>query len=108
MELEFRRRIGVLTSGGDAPGVNAVIRGVVEAASQLGWEVFGFEDGFEGLLPPPSYRILDEENTKGILHLGGTILGTVNRGHFAAKVGEGRARRIDPELLARARHTCEE
>ena len=44
-------RIGVLTSGGDCPGLNAVIRGVVLAAEKLGWEVLGFLDGFEGLLP---------------------------------------------------------
>ena len=46
------RRIGVLTSGGDCPGLNAVLRGVTKAAEKLGWEVIGFLDGFEGLLPP--------------------------------------------------------
>lgn len=101
-------RIGVLTGGGDAPGLNAVIRGVVKAAGQLGWQVLGFERGYEGLLDPVTYRVLDSENTKGILHLGGTILGTVNRGRFAAKVGEGEQRQIDPEILAAARHTVED
>lgn len=101
-------RIGVLTGGGDAPGLNAVIRGVVKAASQLGWQVLGFERGYEGLLDPVCYRILDHENTKGILHLGGTILGTVNRGRFTCKVGEGDPRKIDPDILAAARATVEE
>jgi len=101
-------RIGVLTGGGDAPGLNAVIRGVVKAANQLGWEVLGFERGYEGLLPPGAYQLLDHANTQGILHLGGTILGTVNKGSFAAKVGEGDSRRIDPDLLDAARRTCEE
>ena len=46
-----KKRIGVLTSGGDCPGLNAVIRGVVRSADNLGWEVVGFRDGYEGLLP---------------------------------------------------------
>ncbi len=107
MSAEHPTRIGVLTGGGDAPGLNAVLRGVVKAASQLGWEVVGFEKGYEGLLSPASYRILTNENTKGILHLGGTILGTVNKGHFAAKVGEGEARRIDPDILSAAHATVQ-
>ena len=49
MTTEKHQRIGVLTSGGDAPGLNAVIRAVVKAASGLNWEVFGIEYGFEGL-----------------------------------------------------------
>jgi ATP-dependent phosphofructokinase / diphosphate-dependent phosphofructokinase len=100
-------RIGVLTGGGDAPGLNAVIRGVVKSASQLGWQVLGFERGYEGLLPPASYRILDSENTKGILNLGGTIRGTVNRGRFAARVGEGEHRQCDPAILRAAKETCD-
>jgi ATP-dependent phosphofructokinase / diphosphate-dependent phosphofructokinase len=51
-------RIGVLTSGGDCPGLNAVLRAVVLAADKLGWEVVGFRDGFEGLLPPGNHVIL--------------------------------------------------
>jgi len=101
-------RVGILTGGGDAPGLNAVIRGVVKAANQLGWEVLGIERGYEGLLDPPCYRVLNNENTKGILHLGGTILGTVNRGHFVCKVGEGEKRQIDPGVLDQARRTVAE
>jgi phosphofructokinase len=45
------QRIGVLTSGGDCPGLNAVLQGVTKAAEKLRWQVIGFQDGFEGLLP---------------------------------------------------------
>ena len=85
----MKPRIGVLTSGGDCPGLNAVLRGVVLAAEKLGWEVVGFRDGFEGLLPPGDYVVLDRKSIDGIMALGGTIIGTTNRGHFAAKVGAG-------------------
>jgi ATP-dependent phosphofructokinase / diphosphate-dependent phosphofructokinase len=101
-------RIGVLTGGGDAPGLNAVIRGVVKAASQVGWEVLGFQKGYEGLLDPVTYQVLDHNNTKGILHLGGTILGTVNKGRFAAKVGEGETRTIHPAIITEVMATCRE
>ena len=70
----MKPRIGVLTSGGDCPGLNAVLRGVVLAADKLGWEVVGFRDGFEGLLPPGNYVILDRQAVNGIMALGGTIL----------------------------------
>src|ERR1041385_6591551 len=100
MESTAPTRIGVLTGGGDAPGLNAVIRGVVKAASQVGWEVLGFERGVEGLVAPATYRLLTNENTKGILHLGGTILGTVNKGKFAVKVGAGEGREIDVDVMA--------
>src|SRR5438132_13884462 len=85
----MKPRIGVLTSGGDCPGLNAVLRGVVLAAEKLGWEVIGFRDGFEGLLPPGDHIVLARKSTDGIMALGGTIIGTTNRGHFIAKVGAG-------------------
>ena len=100
-----KTRIGVLTSGGDCPGLNAVIRGVCRAADKLGWEVIGFRDGFEGLLPPGDYMPLDRKNTAGIMHLGGTILGTTNRGHFVAKAGSGSKAMINPEIMAKAKQT---
>jgi 6-phosphofructokinase len=74
--------------------LNAVLRGVVLAAEKQGWEVVGFRDGFEGLLAPGNHVILDRENTNGIMALGGTIIGTTNRGHFVAKTGAG-ARMIE-------------
>ena len=80
-------KIGVLSGGGDAPGLNAVIRAVTRTAVlKYGWEVIGIIDGFEGLLPPTKTRPLTPWNTRGILFLGGTILGTTNRGNpFAVK-----------------------
>src|SRR5512143_4177466 len=80
-------RIGVLSGGGDAPGLNAVIRAVVKTAVyKYGWEVTGIIDGFEGLLTPTKTRQLTSWNTRGILFVGGTILGTTNRGNpFAHK-----------------------
>jgi 6-phosphofructokinase 1 len=98
----------VLTGGGDAPGLNAVIRGVVKAANGAGYEVLGFERGYEGLLTPCCYRVLDNENTKGILHLGGTILGTVNRGRFVMKRVNGERGKIQPDVLEQTRQNVKE
>jgi 6-phosphofructokinase 1 len=90
------RRIGMLTSGGDAPGLNAVIRAVVKTAEiEYGWKVIGIEDGFEGLLTPPHIRNLDEDDVAGILSRGGTILGTTNKGHFRTIEIDGKPQR-DP------------
>jgi 6-phosphofructokinase 1 len=75
------RKIGVLTGGGDAPGLNAVIRAVVKAACNAGIEVIGLEDSFDGLIYPEKARRLTPRDVTGILRLGGTILGTVNRGN---------------------------
>lgn len=100
-------RIGILNSGGDCPGLNAVIHGVVGAAHQLGWEVIGFRDGFEGLLPPGDFRILTPTDTIGILKLGGTILGCTNKGHFAAKVGAGDIAEVPKEIIASAKATMD-
>lgn len=85
------RKIGVLTGGGDAPGLNGVIRAVVKTAiKRYGIEVIGFEDGFYGLIKN-HFRRLDLESVSGILHKGGTILGTSNRDNpfrFAVKEGD--------------------
>jgi ATP-dependent phosphofructokinase / diphosphate-dependent phosphofructokinase len=83
-------RIGVLTGGGDAPGLNAVIRAVVKAAVNSGIEVVGLEDSFDGLLDPSKTRILTARDVTGILRLGGTILGTTNKGNpFEYPSGKG-------------------
>jgi ATP-dependent phosphofructokinase / diphosphate-dependent phosphofructokinase len=74
------KKIGVLTGGGDAPGLNAVIRAVVKSAYNAGIEVVGLEEGFDGLIYPEKSRKLTPRDVTGILRLGGTILGTVNRG----------------------------
>src|SRR5438045_6127326 len=100
---KMRPRIGVLTSGGDCPGLNAVLRGVVLAAEKLGWEVLGFLDGFEGLLPPGNYIVLDRKRASGIMPRGGTIIGTTNRGHFVVKVGAGDRRDVAAGVIADAR-----
>src|ERR1700731_4671742 len=104
----MKTRIGVLTSGGDCPGLNAVLRGVVLAAAKLGWEVIGFRDGFEGLLPPGDYIVLDRKRTDGIMALGGTIIGTTNRGHFIAKVGAGDRAVVAAEVIARAKKVLDD
>src|SRR5437867_8699354 len=74
-------RLGVLTGGGDAPGLNAVIRAVVKAASNCGIECVGLEDSFDGLIEPGRSRVLSPRDVTGILRRGGTILGTTNRGN---------------------------
>src|SRR6478736_348252 len=75
------KKIGVLTGGGDAPGLNAVIRAVVKAASGHGVECLGLEDSFDGLLEENRCRVLTPRHVTGILRLGGTILGTLNHGN---------------------------
>ncbi|MCS6808074.1 MAG: ATP-dependent 6-phosphofructokinase [Bacteroidota bacterium] len=81
------RRIAVSTGGGDAPGLNAVIRAVVHAANKRGWEVFGIRDGYNGIFLKERYPNgtgiipLTRERVRGITHLGGTIIGTTNRGN---------------------------
>ncbi len=82
------KRIAVLTGGGDAPGLNAVIRAVTKSAIQgYGWEVLGVRDGFDGFLKPEGVFPLRLEDVRGILPRGGTILGAANRGNpFARKV----------------------
>ncbi len=70
-------KIGVLTGGGDCPGLNAVVRGVTKSALGRGWEVLGFRDGYRGLVEKDYIRLGDAE-VSGILTRGGTILGTSN------------------------------
>jgi len=86
------KRIGVLTGGGDAPGLNAVIRAVVKTATNSGIEVVGLEDSFDGLIEPDRSRVLTPRDVTGILRLGGTILGTTNRGNpfaYPIRTSEG-------------------
>ena len=74
-------RIGILTGGGDAPGLNAAIRAVVKAAAKQRIETIGIEDGFRGLIEPHRWRCLTLDAVTGILRQGGTILGTTNHGN---------------------------
>src|SRR4029079_13768724 len=74
-------RLGVLTGGGDAPGLNAVIRAVVKASHESGIECIGLEDTVDGRIEPGRSRVLGPRDVAGILRVGGTILGTTNRGN---------------------------
>ncbi len=80
------RRIAINTGGGDAPGLNAVIRAIVLSAINRGWECLGVRDGFNGILCPERYPQggllpMTRDTVRGIAHLGGTILGTTNQGN---------------------------
>jgi ATP-dependent phosphofructokinase / diphosphate-dependent phosphofructokinase len=74
-------RIAISTGGGDAPGLNAVIRAAVLSAINRGWEVLGIKRGYAGLLGEDEVVFLTKESVRGIAHLGGTILRTTNRGN---------------------------
>jgi 6-phosphofructokinase 1 len=97
------RRIAICTGGGDAPGLNAVIRAVVISACDRGWEVYGIREGFNGIFFPERYPEggvfrLTRDKVRGITHLGGTILGTTNRGNplaFPLHMPDGTVREVD-------------
>lgn len=99
------KRIGILTSGGDCPGLNAVIRGTVKSCHQLGYDCVGFLKGYEGLYDPVQYVHLTPNSTKGILNQGGTILGSTNKGRFVAVKGVEDRVELDPELVEGVRDT---
>lgn len=92
-------RIGIVTGGGDCPGLNAVIRAVAKAAAKRDWETIGFLGGYDGILEPQQYVKLDYHQLGPLLTRGGTVLGTANRGRFSAKVGHGESRRLPQELV---------
>ena len=79
-------KIGILTGGGDCPGLNPAIRAVVKKSIKLGYQVVGIRDGWKGLVDL-NYENLDSETASGILHLGGTILGTSRTNPFATADG---------------------
>ncbi len=96
------RRVCVLTGGGDAPGLNAVLRAFSKTAAFHGIEVLGSEDGFEGLLDGRALVPLDPARVRGILPRGGSILGCSNRANpFAYQVGERRGRPVFEDVSAR-------
>lgn len=99
-------RLGVLTGGGDCPGLNALIRGLVKRGThEFGHEFVGIENGYMGLVEPDLTRPLTEEDTRGILPKGGTILGTSNRANpflYAFREGERWVERdVSDEVLRR-------
>ena len=102
------QRIGILTGGGDAPGLNAVIRAVVKSACNAGITCVGLEDSFDGLLEFNHSRELTPRDVTGILRLGGTILGTVNTGDpFAASVATSEGPRVYSERVIEIFHKME-
>jgi len=100
-------KIGIVTGGGDCPGLNAVIRAVAKTAAKRGWETLGIIGGYDGLLEPQNFRALDYKALDGLLVRGGTILGTANRGQFSAKTGHGETRQLPKELLERTQQGME-
>lgn len=96
-------RIAISTGGGDAPGLNAVIRAAALSAINRGWEVYGVRDGYNGLLLPERYADgglmrLTREKVRGITHLGGTIIGTTNRNnplHYPIVGADGKLDEVD-------------
>jgi len=99
--------IGICTGGGDAPGLNAVIRAAVKAAIlKYSWKVIGIPDGFDGLIWPERSHELTLKDVSGILPRGGTILGTTNRGNpFKYKTeenGKEVTRDISDQVIANA------
>ena len=100
------RCIGIATGGGDAPGLNAVIRAATRAAIlKYKWKVIGIPDGFDGLIWPEKSFELTLKEVSGILPRGGTILGTTSRGNpFQYQTGEnrGEARDISDQVIANA------
>lgn len=101
------KRIGIVTGGGDCPGLNAVIRASAKAAAKRGWEAIGFLGGYDGILEPQQYILLHYEQLDGLLTRGGTILGTANKGQFTAKVGHGEGRKLPEDLLKNVKQGLE-
>jgi len=91
--------IGVLTSGGDAPGMNAALRSVVRSACAEGWTVLGFHRGYEGLMAG-EYGTLGPRSVSNILQRGGTILKSARSAEFETEAGRHRARQVLEELGA--------
>lgn len=83
-------RIAVLTSGGDAPGMNPAIRAIVRTALFNKLEVYGVQDGFKGLIEGKLFK-MDESSVGDIIHRGGTILGTARSEEFRTEEGQKRA-----------------
>jgi 6-phosphofructokinase 1 len=85
-------KIAINTGGGDAPGLNAVIQAITMAAIRRDWEVYGIQAGYAGLIDTSRIRRLTAQRVAGIAPLGGTILGTTNRGspfHFPVRGADG-------------------
>ena len=98
----MKKRIAILTSGGDCAGLNAAIRAAVHRADLLGWEIYGILDGTAGLLCDPlQYRVLTPAMfDNNVMRMGGTVLGTTNKGNpFAFPMPDGQAIEADCEVV---------
>jgi 6-phosphofructokinase 1 len=87
------KRIGILTSGGDAPGMNAVIRSMVRVGRDRGWTVFGIMRGYQGLILG-QLEELDSRSVSNIIHRGGTILKTSRSKEFETSTGQEKAKEV--------------
>ena len=97
-----KKRIGILTSGGDCAGLNAAIRAAVHRAHILGWEIVGILNGTAGLMKdPPIYKVLEPNDFTGnIMRLGGTVLGTTNKGNpFAFPMADGSSKDLSGSII---------
>ena len=91
-KMSSPKRLGVLTSGGDAQGMNAAVRSIVRTALSRGLEVFSIYEGFQGMVDGGTYiRQMNWDSVGGILHLGGTILGTSRSEEFRTRAGRLKA-----------------
>lgn len=106
--MAMAKSVAILTGGGDCPGLNAVIRGVVRSATQKGWRVIGIEDGFDGIINCNKVRELDRKSVRGILQRGGTILGTSNHGnplHYPVEIdGEIHWQDVSDKVIENFKH----
>ena len=100
------KKIGIVNSGGDVQGINAVISSAVRTGVPLGLKFVGFMKGWEGILDM-NYIELGIDQVRGISHLGGTILHSVNRGRFAGKSGIGKSSQIPEEILNQVKSNLE-
>lgn len=97
-----KKRIGILTSGGDCAGLNAAIRAAVHRAHLLGWETIGLVNGTAGLMKdPPIYKTLHPNDFDGnVLRMGGTVLGTTNKGNpFAFPMADGSTKDLSGKIV---------
>jgi phosphofructokinase-like protein len=104
--MSGNKRIGILTSGGDCAGLNAVIRAAVYRADNLGWSVIGIKEGTHGLLARPlRYQVLTPDAMSGmVMRMGGTILGTTNKGDpFAYPMNDGTLKDRSAEIIGGCR-----
>ena len=97
----MKPKIGILNSGGDCAGLNAVIASIVKSGSDE-YDFIGIDKGLEGLVEEGTDRPLTREDVRGIAHVGGTILFTTNKGVMGGKNKDGQVKQLDPENVAKA------